>query len=126
MQESKLILTKNDFQKLSSLVAAAESKAAALLEEELGRASVVPENDLPGDVVAMNSEVSFADLETGKVSDVILVYPHEADIGANKISILTPVGSALIGLRAGQSIEWPFPGGKTKRLKVLEVRHESR
>ena len=69
----------------------------------------------------MNSTVKFLDLELGKESTVQLVFPQDTNIAENKISILTPVGSALIGLRVGQIINWPFPNGKVKQLKVLSV-----
>lgn len=85
---------------------------ADLLEEELSRAAVVHDEELPGDVVSMNSTVKFQDLEGGKETVVTLVYPPDSDIENNQISILTPVGSALIGLRVGQVIDWPFPQGK--------------
>lgn len=119
--EDDLILSNGDFQKLSSLLNVAKPEIAELLEEELSRASVVPDNELPNDVVSMNSHVSFRDLDTGKESAITLVYPHEASIDENKVSILAPVGSALIGLKVGQVIEWPVPNGKEKRLKVISV-----
>ncbi len=113
-----LILTSGDFQKLSSLVSSTQTKIAELLEEELSRASIVPDDELPQDVVSMNATVRFQDLDTEKESTVTLVYPHEANIDENKVSILAPVGSALIGLRVGQMIIWPVPNGKEKRMKV--------
>lgn len=119
--QNNLILTNADFQKLSSLINSDNSKVAELLEEELGRASVVAEEELPKDVVSMNSKVCFQDLETGKQTIITLVYPHEANIEENKISILAPVGSALIGLRVGQTIQWPIPNGKEKTFKVVSV-----
>ena len=119
--QNNLILTQADFQKLSSLIRSENSVTAELLEEELGRAAVVADEELPKDVVSMNSKVCFQDLETGKETIVILVYPHEANIEENKISILAPVGSALIGLRVGQIIQWPVPNGKEKTFKVISV-----
>lgn len=119
--EDDLILSNGDFQKLSSLLNVTKPEIAELLEEELSRASVVPDNELPNDVVSMNSHVSFRDLDKGKESAITLVYPHEASIDENKVSILAPVGSALIGLKVGQVIEWPVPNGKEKRLKVISV-----
>jgi regulator of nucleoside diphosphate kinase len=122
--QEKLILTQNDFQKLTSLVKATDSDIAELLEEELGRASVVSDEELPDDVVSMNSKVRFQDLDTGTETVVTLVYPHDARIEENKISILAPIGSALIGLRVGQVIQWPMPNGKEKRLKVISVLYQ--
>jgi regulator of nucleoside diphosphate kinase len=71
----------------------------------------------------MNSEVQFRDDTTGKVQRVMLVYPEEADISLHKISVLTPVGTALIGLPTGQSITWETPTGELRQLTVLAV-HE--
>lgn len=116
-----LILTSGDFQKLSSLVSSTQTEIAELLEEELSRASIVPDDELPQDVVSMNATVRFQDLDTEQESTVTLVYPHEANIDENKVSILAPVGSALIGLRVGQMIIWPVPNGKEKRMKVTSV-----
>ena len=122
--QNNLILTQADFQKLSSLVSSTQSEIAELLEDELGRASIVSNDKLPQDVVSMNSQVSFQNLDTGKESVVTLVYPHEANIDENKISILAPIGSALIGLGVGQIINWPVPNGKEKRLKVVSVLYQ--
>jgi regulator of nucleoside diphosphate kinase len=119
--QDNLILTKADFEKLTSLINTANADTAELLEEELNRASVVADEDLPADVVSMNSKVRFQDLESERETIVTLVYPHDANIEENKISILAPVGSALIGLRVGQVIQWPVPNGKEKRFKVLSV-----
>lgn len=122
--DSKLILSQDDYLKLSSLLSLADSNIAELLEDELSRAMVVSTEQLPDDVVSMKSMVRFIDLETAKESVVTLVYPHEAKIEDNKISILTPIGSALIGLRVGQSIQWPMPNGKEKKLKVVSVTND--
>lgn len=120
-QEENLIVSRTDFEKLSLIINGTRSEVAEMLEEELARAEVVGDESLPTDVVAMNSKVSFQDLENNKESIVILVYPNESNIDENKISILTPVGSALIGLRVGQEIRWPLPNGRFKQLKVTSV-----
>jgi regulator of nucleoside diphosphate kinase len=70
----------------------------------------------------MNSKVEFRDDTTGKVKMVTLVYPDQADISQGKVSVLTPVGTALIGLRAGDSITWEAPNGQGRQLTVLSVR----
>lgn len=119
--QADLIISRPDFERISALAVLAKRELADLLEEELARARIVAEEERPADVVAMNSTVGFEDMDTGKTSVITLVYPAEADIDANKISILTPVGSALIGLRVGQIIHWPLPTGKQKRLKVVSV-----
>lgn len=117
----KILITESDFQNIAALAGTLDSKARDLLEEELGRAVVVCDADLPGNVVRMNSKVSFEDVESGKFSNVTLVYPNEMNITDNKISVLAPVGSALIGLSVGQTIHWPLPNGKQRILKVISV-----
>ncbi|WP_326524179.1 nucleoside diphosphate kinase regulator [Sphingomonas sp.] len=92
---------------------------SALLLREAERARLHSASNIPDDVVTMGSMVEFLDDTTGQPRTVTLVYPADADISAGRISILTPVGAALIGLRAGQSILWP-----DRSLKVLAVRQE--
>lgn len=94
---------------------------AAMLLEELDRAEVYAPGTLPKDVVTMGSKVSFEDAGTGKARDVQLVYPQDADIDAGRVSILSPVGIGLIGMRAGSEILWPDRDGKARLLKILRV-----
>lgn len=121
----KLILTQNDFQKITSLIKVSDSEIAELLEQEMDRATVVADDELPIDVVSMNSKVTFKDMDTNKESLATLVYPQDAKIEEGKISILAPIGAALIGLRVGQFIEWPMPSGKSKRLIVVSVENKN-
>lgn len=116
-----LIISEEDYHKISSLLLNIKTEIAELLEEELGRATLVPASELPDNVVSMNSEVSFVDLDTNKEQTVTLVYPNEADIEKSKISIFAPVGAALIGLQIGQSIDWPLPDGKDRHVKVISL-----
>ncbi|MBP0112926.1 MULTISPECIES: nucleoside diphosphate kinase regulator [Bradyrhizobium] len=97
-------------------------RVAQFLARELERATVTEENDLQG-VIRMGSKVTYRDDETGARREIVLVYPHEANIELNRISILTPVGAALIGLSAGQRIEFETPDKRTRGLTVLAV-HE--
>lgn len=115
------IIARTHHDKISAILHAAHSDVSDFLEEELGRATIVSDEELPKNVVTMNSFVTYQDMETGKESQVTLVYPADADLDQNKISILSPVGSALIGLQEGQFINWPLPSGKKKQLKVLSV-----
>lgn len=119
--ENKLILTQSDFQKLSSLLNSVLPEVADLLEEELSRAAIVSDDKLPRDTVSMNSKVIFQDLDTEKELAVTVVFPNEANIDENKISILAPVGLALIGLQVGQIINWAVPNGIKRRLKVVSI-----
>lgn len=88
---------------------------------ELERAQVVPDGAVPDDVVRMGSFIRFRANGSGE-RDVELVYPADADIGAGKVSVLTPVGTALLGLRSGQSITWLTRDGRKQVLTVLGVR----
>ena len=76
---------------------------------------------LPADVVTMKSEVVFVDEDTGEEHRVHLVYPCDADIESNRLSVLTPVGAALIGLRRGDRIDWPNRLGASRRLRLVDV-----
>jgi regulator of nucleoside diphosphate kinase len=90
------------------------------LEGELERAEVVNPNDIPRDVVTMRSTVRLKDLDNGKEMVYSLVFPNEADVDEGKISVLAPVGTAMIGYRVGDVIEWEVPSG-LRRLRVEEV-----
>lgn len=117
-----LVLSETDAERLSALALqneAAHPVTAGLLLDEIERAQV--RRRPPADVVAMNSTVEFLDEAHGAPRTVQLVYPDEADIAAGRISIMTPVGVGLIGLREGQSILWPDRGGETRVLRILKV-----
>ena len=119
-----LILPTEDYERLSVLAYAARKQVPYLADElahEIGRARVLVKGKHPQDIVCMNSEVEFRDDKTGKVQTLTLVYPDEADISQRKVSVLTPVGTALIGLRTGRSITWTTPAGKARQLTVLSV-----
>lgn len=120
-QLPSLVISQEDYQKISTILSVVETDIADQLEEELGRAELVPSEELPQDIVSMNSKVTFVDLNTDKEQSVILAYPNEANIEEHKVSILAPVGAALIGLRVGQMIDWPIGGGKVRRIKVIAV-----
>ncbi|WP_422516258.1 nucleoside diphosphate kinase regulator [Sphingomonas sp. 3-13AW] len=109
---------------LSSLALQVEDRlpqVSALLIRETARARMHSAETLPPGVVSMGASVEFVDESTGASRTVQLVYPQQADISAGRISILTPVGAGLIGLREGQSILWPDRDGKERRLVILKV-----
>lgn len=120
-KDNSLIVSKTDYQQLMKLIGQQDTPAAEALDIELGRAELVDEKQLPADAVSMGSVVTFTDLDSQEEKTISLVYPHEADVSNMKISILSPVGSALIGLRIGGNIDWPVPQGKVRRLKVIAV-----
>lgn len=93
----------------------------AELEAELARADIVEPKDIPSTVVTMNSTVRFRVESTAEAFTLTLVYPKDMDASSNKISVLAPVGSALLGLSQGDEIEWPKPGGGTLRVRIEEI-----
>jgi regulator of nucleoside diphosphate kinase len=120
-----IILSAEDYERLSALAHAARKRMPDLAEElaaEVGRAHVLAKGRYPEHVVCMNGEVEFRDETTGKVQKVTLVYPDQADISQRKVSVLTPVGTALIGLRTGHSITFETPSGEIRELTVIAVR----
>ena len=116
-----IIVASEDYARLTELVAQVDgTDVAEKLEEELERARVTPLRDVPADVVVMNSEFEYEDVATGQRRKLQLVYPNEADSNTNRVSILAPLGCALLGLRVGQEIDWRMPGGR-RRIRVLAV-----
>ena len=110
-----LIVTQADHAMLTMLGRHAE------LRRELERATVVSSVAVPRDVVTMNSKVAYGD-ETADVQRIVtIVSPRDADATQGRISVLSPIGTALLGLSAGQSIEWDFPDGSRRTLRVDEV-----
>ncbi|MCL4745856.1 MAG: nucleoside diphosphate kinase regulator [Burkholderiaceae bacterium] len=119
----EIILTSLDLNRLETLLESLSAVAfpgKTELRAELDRAEVVETKDVPPDVVTMNSKVRFA-LESGEEFCLTLVYPQDMDGSAERISILAPVGSALLGLSAGECIEWPRPGGGLMKVRLVEV-----
>ncbi len=128
--ESKrtIFVTHRDHELLTRLLGSGnpsrDRAARAALEEELGRAVVVESAEIPPDVVTMNSRVRFEDVDSGERLEMTLVYPGNASVDQGRISVLAPVGSALLGLSVGQSIRWPLPGGRTRHLRVVGVTYQ--
>jgi regulator of nucleoside diphosphate kinase len=122
---SKLYLTSQDLDRLERLVQiSTKTPNVVALEDEIETAEVVERSQIPADVVTMNSRIRFVDEESGDETEVTLVYPSEADASAGRVSVLAPVGTALLGLSVGQSIEWPMPTGHSRRLRVVAVPYQ--
>lgn len=115
-----LVILETDYQRLQQLIEQNDTPAANSLDAEISRADVVTAKKLPADAVTMDSVVTFIDLDSNEEKTISLVYPVDANVDEMKISILSPVGSALIGLRIGGKIDWPVQG-KVRRLKVVTV-----
>jgi regulator of nucleoside diphosphate kinase len=93
------------------------------LEKELRNADVVDSKDIPPDVITMNSQVCLKDLDSSQELNYTLTFPLDADIDQNRISILAPIGTAMIGYRIGDTIEWQVPSGK-RRLQVTGITYQ--
>jgi regulator of nucleoside diphosphate kinase len=117
----KLVLSNEDFRKLSALVASQNAELVEGLEEEISRAAVLPAADLPEDVVSMDSAIKVRDLDSGGEHEYRLVFPHEANASEGRISVLAPLGIALIGLRSKDEYEFLAPNRKRKRFRVLAI-----
>ena len=120
----QIYLTQDDLDRLFKLIEEEPEGTLAPLENELVRANVVPRDKIPADVVTMNSRVVFENENTSERREVTLVYPGNADIDAGRISVLVPVGTALLGLRVGQSIEWELPSGGKQRYRIVKVPYQ--
>ena len=122
-RKPKIIVGEIDHERLTGLATTALERIPEVAEEllaEMDRAKVVAPGKLPADVVRMGSFVTF-DSDSAQHRRVQLVYPGEADIEQGRISVLTPIGAALIGLSAGQSIEWAARDGRVRRLSIIAV-----
>ncbi len=120
-----IVITRTDLDRLRWMLASSarrDSDAAEALAGEIDRADVVEATQLPPDVVSMNSTVRLCEQSSGREYELTLVYP--GDTGENCVSVLAPVGSALLGLAVGREIEWPLPGGQTARVKVLGLSYQ--
>jgi regulator of nucleoside diphosphate kinase len=114
-RERRIIVTEDDFDLLHRLIGHPH------LASELSVAEVVDPRAVPPDVVTMNSRVLFEDESTGEQREVTIVFPQHADGSKGLVSVLAPVGTALLGLAAGQTITWPFPDGSSRSLRVHRV-----
>lgn len=120
----EIIVSSRDADRLDELLASLPKHnviGRAELEAELERATVVDPQKMPPNVVTMNSTVKFAVESSSEDFELTLVYPKDADASGKTISILAPVGSALLGLKQGDEIAWPKPGGGLIKVTVKEV-----
>jgi len=126
MRQQNIIISSTDRDQLLKLINSARFDRRVTvqtlndLEGELVRASIAAPDELPRDVVSMNSTVWFRDLDSDEVESYTLVVPREADVDRLRISVLAPIGTALLGYRVGDRVEWPVPEGK-RRLEITKV-----
>ena len=129
-KESTIYITAVDLARLRKLIDVAKDTGVDAntpymnkLEGELDRANIVDPKEIPIDAITMRSKVRLKDLESGKEMIYSLVFPNEADVDEGRISVLAPVGTAMIGYRVGDIIEWEVPSG-LRRLKVEEILYQ--
>ncbi|MBW7902241.1 MAG: nucleoside diphosphate kinase regulator [Rhodocyclaceae bacterium] len=116
MRNDELVIADRDYARLALLA------RDSALAEELSRATVLPLARMPENVVRMHSRVTYTIDGAGEPHEVELVFPDEADLAAGKVSVLAPVGAALLGLEEGQEIDWSFfPDGNARRLRVVRT-----
>src|SRR3954462_1995682 len=126
MNAKNIVITEADYGRLLRLIESGrhfrkhDAKHLEELEQELERAKVVKANDIPRDVVTMNSRVRVQDLNSGRKTTYQIVFPSDADVAKNRISVLAPIGTGLLGYSAGITVEWPVPLG-TRRFRILDV-----
>lgn len=123
----EIIISSLDADRLYALIESLPANSFAgekELEAELARANIVEPHEVPSNVVTMNSTVNFIVESTQEEFTLTLVYPKDIDTTGDKISILAPIGSALLGLSQGEEIEWPKPGGGVLKVKIKEVTYQ--
>jgi regulator of nucleoside diphosphate kinase len=120
-----ITVTHQDLQRLEHLLDSLDDfgPAAEALDDELARARIVPREEISSQVVTMNSRVHCREEGTGKDYHLTLVYPQDARQDGN-VSVLAPMGSALLGLSVGQHIDWPTPNGKQLKLTLLDIEYQ--
>ena len=128
-KSATIYVTELDYNRLSGLIDrtrehnGTDREYLKKLEAELDRAEVVESKDIPRDVITMRSKVRLKDLVSGESNTYSLVFPTEADFSEGKISVLAPIGTAILGYRKGDTIEWSVPSG-LRKLKVEEVLYQ--
>jgi len=129
MSDRTVYVTKFDLERLEDLLAVAaefrykDRADLRELEEELGNCKVVESTEVPPDVVTMNSRVRFRDVVTGEEMVFTLVFPKDADFSAGKLSVASPIGTAILGYSAGDTVEWRVPAG-IRRIRVEELLYQ--
>lgn len=126
MSDRTIYITSQDRDRLTALsqmTGDKDRRDLAGLMYELSRAVVLPSDEIPEDVITMNSRARLKDLEKGSTLEYTLVYPNDANFAEGKISVLAPIGAAMIGYRVGDEIEWEVPGG-LRHFKVEEVLYQ--
>ena len=124
MNNTPIYITQDDYSKLRLLLATAlhsnANGALQKLREELDRAAVIDPTAIPAGIVTLESTVEFEDLGTSEIEEYTITFPDRANVEEKRLSILAPIGTALIGCRVGDLVQWSTPGG-VRQLKVRRV-----
>lgn len=130
MAHRTIYITELDLERLTRLIENAmdsddqgDREYLQKLQEELDYGKIVPSTRIPKDVITMNSRARLVDQDTKAVQEFTLVFPEDADVAKGKISILAPIGTAMLGYRVGDVFEWDVPAGR-RRLKVEEITYQ--
>jgi len=129
MSGKPIYITQSDLERLRKLLHEAQyteyrkSKYLDRLQMEIDRAIVVASQDIPGDVVTMNSRVCLEDIDTEEEEIYTLVYPENADLKLGRVSVLAPIGTAMLGYEVGDIFEWEVPAG-IRKLRVKEILYQ--
>ncbi|MDD4736621.1 MAG: nucleoside diphosphate kinase regulator [Kiritimatiellae bacterium] len=129
MKKRKIYVTANDHKRLTELLFEADSfndrdrKDLQSLQAELQSAEIVESTEIPRTVVTMNSKLRFVDMDDQSETEVRLVFPSEADMTEGLLSVLSPIGTALLGYHEGDDIEWAVPAG-TRRIRIEKILYQ--
>ncbi len=129
MKPKNIVISEPDYDRLQRLIDSSrkfrqhDAEHIDALEQELERATVVKPGDIAHDVVTMNSRVRVRDLGDGREFMYQIVFPGNADVARNRISVLAPIGTGLLGYSAGTTVEWRVPSG-VRRLRILAVEYQ--
>ncbi len=124
-----IVITESDYDRLRRLIESSKEyrqrdvEHLRTLEEELERATVVKTGEVTRDVVTMNSRVRVKDLNNGRETTYQIVFPGNADVAKNRISVLAPIGTGLLGYSTGATLEWRVPSG-IRRFRILAVEYQ--
>jgi regulator of nucleoside diphosphate kinase len=127
-KKNKLVLLKNDYDILLSYsrdtrnYKSFDQRNAVELLDELKKGEVIDHKDFPADAVRINSKVKIEDRSSKRILDLMLVLPDKADVRTGKVSVMAPIGVALLGYRKGQEVTWEVPAGK-KHFRIVEVQN---
>lgn len=129
MKQRQIFITAFDKKRLDELIAVAREFREHVRDDlddlaaELDRARVVDSTKVPANVVTMNSKVVLHDLDTSEEETYVLVFPNETDVSSGAISVLAPIGTAILGYREGDLVEWPVPSG-IRRIRIEKILYQ--